>query len=519
VTVYPSTLADLQNGLEALLREPSGCFEQTSTSNYPNLLILDYLKETDRAHPEVARKAQEMLGRGYQKLTSFECMNTSKNQREGFEWFGGTAPAHEALTAYGLMQFRDMARVHDVDKAMMERTRTYLMSRRDGKGSFLRNPKALDSFGRAPDHITNAYIVWALTEGNSSDDLTLELNALGEQAKNSTDPYFLALVANAFLNREKNEAAIAYLQKLVELQKSDGRLEATATSITGSGGRDLQIETTALTVMAWLKAKRPDQFNVATQKAVNWIGQQRGGRGGFGSTQSTILTLKALIAYAKANKKTAEAGELVLYLDDKEVCRQAFAAGAEAAIELKLDDAEKLLKPGKNNLRLEMVGKSVFPYTAAWSYRSLKPLSAEKCSVSLKTSLDKQVASEGETVGLKIQVENKTDKGHGMAVAVVGLPAGLTLPEDMKKLKDLARLRNNGTERGEIDAWEIRGRDLVLYWRDLAPHKKIEVNLELICRVPGEYRGPASRAYLYYNADHKAWVEPLSVTIKPKGDG
>ena len=51
VQVYPSTLADLQKGLEALLREPSGCFEQTSTSNYPNLLILDYLKESDQAKP------------------------------------------------------------------------------------------------------------------------------------------------------------------------------------------------------------------------------------------------------------------------------------------------------------------------------------------------------------------------------------------------------------------------------------------------------------------------------------
>src|SRR5262249_28591189 len=29
--VFPSTLADLQKGLEALLREPHGCFEQTSS--------------------------------------------------------------------------------------------------------------------------------------------------------------------------------------------------------------------------------------------------------------------------------------------------------------------------------------------------------------------------------------------------------------------------------------------------------------------------------------------------------
>jgi hypothetical protein len=34
--------------------------------------------------------------------------------------------------------------------------------------------------------------------------------------------------------------------------------------------------------------------------------------------------------------------------------------------------------------------------------------------------------------------------------------------------------------------------------------------------VPGEYRGPASRAYLYYNADQKCWIDPLAIEIKTK---
>ncbi len=64
--------------------------------------------------------------------------------------------------------------------------------------------------------------------------------------------------------------------------------------------------------------------------------------------------------------------------------------------------------------------------------------------------------------------------------------------------------------KGLIGAWETRGRELILYWRDLAPKQKIEVPLDLICRVPGEYSGPASRAYLYYNSDLKPWIEPLN---------
>jgi hypothetical protein len=104
-----------------------------------------------------------------------------------------------------------------------------------------------------------------------------------------------------------------------------------------------------------------------------------------------------------------------------------------------------------------------------------------------------------------------------MAVAVVGLPGGLTVPTDMKQLKDYARVPEDGS-RPLVSAFEIRGRELVLYWRDLAKGQKVEVPVDLICRVPGEYSGPASRAYLYYNADHKHWVEPLKVTITAKAE-
>jgi hypothetical protein len=518
VQVYPSTLADLQKGLEALLREPHGCFEQTSTSNYPNLLILDYLKESQQTKPELERRARDLLARGYQKLTSFECQDPGQNKRRGYEWFGGTAPPHEALTAYGLLQFRDMARVYDVDVSMVERTKQYLMSRKDGKGGFQRNPRALDTFGRAPDDITNAYIVWALTESGNGDDVEKELAALAAQAKTSKDPYFLSLVATSLLNRGKADEGYTLLKTVAAAQKEDGHLDAANTSITGSGGRDLQIETTALAALGWLKANRPGDFNVPVQKAIKWIGQQRGGYGGFGSTQSTILALKAVIAYTKANKKTAEGGELRLFAGNQAAAHLAFPAGAQEALVLNLPEPEKYLKPGKNAVRVEITGKNVFPYTLTWSYQTLKPVSAEQCAVRLNTSLDRATADEGETVHLTVTLENTLDKGQGMAVAIVGLPAGLTLPEDMKQLKDHALPRNEGKDRGLISAWETRGRELILYWRDLAPKQKIEVPLDLICRVPGEYSGPASRAYLYYNADRKHWIDPLQMTIKAKAE-
>jgi hypothetical protein len=518
--VFPSTLAELQKGLEALLREPCGCFEQSSTSNYPNVLIMNYLKDTDQTNPTVETRAKQLMDRGYRQLTSFECLDPAKqSDKRGYEWFGGTALAHEALTAYGLLQFRDMAKVHKVDAVMLERTRKYLMDQRDGKGGFKRNPRALDTFGRAPEHITNAYIVWALTESGNEDNVDLELSTLHTQAQKSNDPYFVALVANSLINRRKSDDAVDLLKTLIKAQQEDGHLDAKETSITGSGGRDLQIETTALTVLGWLKAHRPDQFKAPVEKAVKWIGKQRGGYGGFGSTQSTILALKALIAFTRDNKKTPEAGDLILFVNDREVSRKHFEAGTQDGLVVSVPaDKEELFKEGANKVRLEITGKNAFPYTLTWAYNTRKPVNPEKAPVHLTTGLSKTRATEGETVRLTAVVENKSGKGQGMTVAILGLPAGLNLPEDMKQLEELARLRENGSKPGVISFYELRGRELVLYWRDLAPAKKIEVNLDLVCRIPGEYRGPASRAYLYYNADDKFWTDPLSMAIAPKAE-
>jgi serine/threonine protein kinase len=536
VRAYPSILADLQTGLDSMLREPHGCFEQTSSSNYPNLLILDYLRENNQANPDLTRRARQLLTSGYQQLVSFECSNREKNRREGYEWFGGAVPPHEALTAYGLLEFRDMSRVHDVDKVMVERTRNFLMDQRDGKGGFKRNPRSLDHFGRAPENVTNAYIVWALTESGPEDDLEQEIKALTEQAKVSKDSYFLALVANSLLNRNKKTECAPLLKALADAQHKDGFIDGAQTSIVASGGRDLQIETTALAVLAWIKAnppKRTEQFRDQLQAAAKWLTRQRGGFGGFGSTQATVLALKALTSLSRTAK--TKAGELILHVGDQDAVHKKFTAGAQEVLTLELPDPERYLKPGKNKLRLESIGDNEFPYTVTWSYQTLKPPSAENCAVKLSTRLDKTTAAEGETVRLTAVVENRKSEGQGMTVAILGLPAGLTLPEDMKQLKDLTSGEGRGVRgeeelhpvppsrpsplaprHSEISAWEIRGRELILYWRGIGPGERIEVNLDLICRVPGEYRGPASRAYLYYNADDKCWTDPLQMTIKAR---
>ena len=109
-----------------------------------------------------------------------------------------------------------------------------------------------------------------------------------------------------------------------------------------------------------------------------------------------------------------------------------------------------------------------------------------------------------------MDVANRTKDVLPTPVAIIGIPGGLEPRHD--QLKELVKA-------GTIAAYEVIGRDVVVYWRGLKAEQKVSFPISLIAAVPGIYTGPASRAYLYYTDEHKAWVDGVRVDIKARGQG
>ena len=122
----------------------------------------------------------------------------------------------------------------------------------------------------------------------------------------------------------------------------------------------------------------------------------------------------------------------------------------------------------------------------------------------MSTRLDRNQVPWGQTVALTAELANATDASQPMTVAVLGLPAGLEPRLD--QLEALQRV-------GKIDYYETRPREVICYWRTLAPNEKIELKLDLIATVPGKFTGPAPRAFLHDAPDQKHGNEPLAVEI------
>lgn len=496
--VYPSPLANMTAALERLIQQPSGCFEQTSSTVYPLVMAQQYFLDHQGVDPKLIERSAAILEDGYNRLIGFEAKGG------GYEWFGAD-PGHDALTAYGLLEFTDMARVRTVDPQMLERTRKWFLAQRDGKGGFARKANTLHTW--LPDtEVANAYNTWAAFQagvaGKEGGDFSTEVKWLREAAKSSKNTYVLALVANVLTSAGDEASAKQIMDKLVTLQQTDGSLSGATVSVVGSSGDALAIETSALAVLAWLGN---DAYAAHVEKSMKFLCEAcQGGR--FGSTQSTILALKAITAYDRARAKPAAPGELQLFVDGAPVGdRVSFTTDTKGEIELP-EFAEKLT-PGNHDVELVMTDGSQMPYSIAVEFHAAKPDSSRECKLALSVSLADPKVPEGELTEARVAIVNRGEDTVPNPIAIVGLPGGLEVRHD--QLKELVKERR-------IAAYEVRGRDVVLYWRSLAAGERVELPISVTAAIPGRYTGPASRAYLYYTDEHKTWVDGLRVEITPR---
>ncbi|HEX3358048.1 MAG TPA: alpha-2-macroglobulin family protein, partial [Tepidisphaeraceae bacterium] len=493
IALYPTPLANMTEALKRLMQEPNGCFEQTSSTTYPLVMADQYFMTHSGVDPELIAKSNALLAKGYDKLKGFECKN------KGYEWFGQD-PGHECLSAFGLLEFTDMSQVREVDQTMLKDTRGWLLARRDGKGGYSHERRSLHTWIADPG-CANGYCTWALLECGEK-NLDVEVKWMKDRAQTDDNSYVTALAANVLYLAGDKEAARMLMDRLAQKQDKDGHVLGAKMTVVGSGGESLEIETTALATLAWL---REPSFAGNVEKGIRFLADScEAGR--YGSTQSTVLALRAIVAYDKARAHPAAAGKIQLVLDGKAV-GEAIAFNSETRGAIQLPGIAGQLSPGKHEIELKMSDGASLPYAMAVTYNRLTPASSEQCKLRMETALRDTQIVEGSPSEVEVKVTNVTDEILPSPIAIVGLPGGLEVRHD--QLKELVKA-------DRIAAYEVRGREVVLYWRDIGPKEKIEIPLSVIAAVPGMYTGPASRAYLYYTDEFKQWSPGMRVGIEAK---
>lgn len=507
VKIYPGTFSQVVEGLDGMLQMPSGCFEQTSSSTYPNVLILDYLKATKKVNPELRMKAESYINTGYQRLVTFECKNG------GFSWFGDE-PAHQILTAYGLLEFSDMARVHDVDPAVIARTQAWLASKQKPDGSWNESNQGIAEgiINRQTGSLrTTAYVAWSLAEsGYTGGALASGIGYVKAHLGEAKDPYTLAVILNLLAKVDKNgDTTSAVAQKLIALAKTTDKTafwEGEDQTFTGAQGRGADLETTGLAAYGLLHWGRNAGF---TEKVLTGLVRSKDSFGTWSTTQGTVWSLKSLL-YASRNSvgggggtvtifaNGAPAGSFTLTEADSDVMRQA--------------DLSKYLAPGVNHIRLEWAGQGSPLYQIAtrwyqpWTPVGLpvKPFPQVSGPLSLNVSYDKTQLAQNDTATVTATIKNVTDKTAEMPLIDLGIPPGFTLQPD-----GLEAAVANKT----ISKYTQAARQIIVYLEKLAPGQTVTLTYSLKAKYPIHAQSPESKAYPYYNPEEVTVSAPQEMTV------
>ncbi len=490
VSWQPSPTSTLITGMDALIRKPGGCFEQTSSTNWPNVAILKYLEAHD-GDPRLRLASSQALDQGYGLLTGYQVVGG------GFETFG-SGPGKEALSAFGLLQFQDMSDVYDVDEAVLQTDATYLLGQRNGRGGFENTGESSHGYGSAPADVLDGFITWALVASGYGDQLTEEVAQQAATAETSSDPYVLALAARTLVHLDHPGASSA-VRRLLTLQSEDGSFPGAQSSITRSYEANLLVESTALAALALMEAGAP---TASWDAAADWLVNARQGVGSWGATQATALALGALTEHADRSRRPQVPGRFEVVVNGRTVGSVDYKAGqTEAPV---LTGWEDSLRPGENTVELRQLSGTPIPFTVDVAWTSVTPDSSPGAELSLATSLASDHVSMGDTVRLTATIGNDMDRVVPSPIARIGLPAGLEAQTwQLQQMQD----------RGEIAFFETRPREVTLYWQGLLEGDSHEVSLDLLAAVPGSFTGPASSAYPYYNDDEPAWQQGLTVTI------
>ncbi|XP_070496250.1 CD109 antigen-like [Chironomus tepperi] len=297
-SVIGDILGPTLENLDNLIQLPYGCAEQNMLKFVPNILVLEYLTILNKLTPEMEVKVKKHLDVGYQKQLTY------KNTGGSYSGFGMKSEKGSTwLTAYVAKSFNQASKYIEIDQQVIIEALDFLTSVQAQNGSFPEygHVSYTPMQGGASKGIgLTAYTLITFLENKQHNEKYKEvikhaLDYIVTNVKELDDIYVLAIASYA-LQLAGHEMKDELLVKLnVKAQEMDG-MKYWKKEIVDDEGRMyrhrsiLNVEITSYAMLAFIIAGH-DQQLIPIMK---WLVSQRNHRGGFQSTQDTVVGLQAL---------------------------------------------------------------------------------------------------------------------------------------------------------------------------------------------------------------------------------
>lgn len=488
--VQPGFASQLISGMDSMLQLPNGCFEQTTSSAWPNVLVLKYLRDSGQLTPETEMKALDYINIGYQRILTFECASG------GFNWWEGDDPGNAILGAIAVTMLRDTSEVYSaVDTKVIDRTAEWLGSVQLSNGSWTEESHlhaGNENLGAASVRAT-CYIAWSLAAGGFADSSTVAaaINYIKQELPKDEDLYSRALCANALAAGGGTgpllSSVLAQLDQAAIDDEKGTHWSSEGSTLVNSWGNAADVELTALVALAFMNS---GSYLNNVDGAVAWLAASRDPQGNWGyNTQATVLALKAMIG-AGSSSNTATDADVTVRLNGEKLGERHFD-NFNAQVLWQVDAPDGLT--GKNIVELEYAGTGNLSWQLVYYWN--QPWTAEQPGqkpLTIDIKYDKTTLATDDTVEARVTITAHDETITGTVLVDLGLPPAFSLhTEDLIVAK----------EQGLVSEFETTSKQILLYIDNLKVGQPRNIVYHLTALYPVTVEGGASKAYLYYNKD------------------
>ncbi|XP_076447000.1 CD109 antigen-like [Babylonia areolata] len=504
VTAIGDLMGPTVSGLDSLLRMPTGCGEQTMLGMAPDVFVTAYLSATKQLTGEVSEKAIGFMEHGYQRELTYQHKDGS------FSAFGDRDDSGSMwLTAFVAKTFHQAKPYVFIDDQVIVRALSWMVARQRPDGSFPEPGRVIHKNmqgGAGNGTGLTAFVLISLLENS---DIQGGLSQRVQEAKvkavtflkgqlpTVTDDYLLAMVTYA-LTLASDPTAPAALQRLA------------GHAVTRNGFRYWHKEPVTTTSSSTRHAWRTPQagasdvemtsYALLTYAATNditggldvlkWVASQRNPRGGFSSTQDTVLALQALSEFARH----VYSSNFNVQINVKAgAFSRDYSITPSNALLLQSDDLSYI----PNSLTVTGTGSGIALVEVGVFFNV--EAEVEEPTFDVTVTLEKDSLN---TLQLQTCARWLGEGSSGMAVMEVGIPSGFEVDVDnMKSPRVLKRT-------------EVEDRKMVLYFDEVGSSQVCTVLVANRVSMVTKSKPVAVRVYDYYEPDNQATTFYESAVLK-----
>jgi hypothetical protein len=259
-----------------------------------------------------------------------------------------------------------------------------------------------------------------------------------------------------------------------------------------------------MVAMAFL---RSGQHLDLAEQAIRFITSNRSEIGGYGSTQATVMALKALLLAAQMGGEGGSATVTISLNDSRTHTLTIDESNADVVQQVSFDD----IGSEPSELVITMEGDRAIQYQVSTDYYQPWPGPTSTPStppapqgVRIDVAYDRTELAVNDIVQVSAEVELLSPGMAGTLLVDLGIPPGFTpLSADLDTL----------VEEGIIERYELTGRQIIFYLANVPSGQLYTLTYRLQARFPIRAQTPASTVYDYYTPQQRATEPPQRIVV------